>query len=169
MYNNSSILPWILFVKVTQKAYPGGGMDIFFVGFLTSALVIAAIGTGYTIFSRKEVLPPRNFAWMGVSLGVFLTALGLWIALLPAEGAPAAASVLQTLGLIGFETAVFWTVYLSSPGNTIQKKIFLPSLGAPSGGSSAIHKLRAVRTAPRDTPSQAKFRGIPSRFRKKTV
>jgi hypothetical protein len=129
MFNSSNILPWIRFSRISQEDYPGK-MGIFFIGFLSSALLIAAIGTYYTIFSRKRAFTSRNLAWLGVSLGSILAALGLWVVLLPPEGALAAASALQMLGLIGFETAAFWIVYLASSQDIINKKIFLPSLGA---------------------------------------
>jgi two-component system sensor histidine kinase ChiS len=98
-------------------------------GFFSSALLFAALGTLYRIFPRKNIRTPRHFAWFGVALGGVFLVLGLGLVLLPPPGAITAGSVLQLLGLIGFETAAFWAAYLPDHNDLIKRTPLVSTLG----------------------------------------
>ncbi|MDR2102081.1 MAG: adenylate/guanylate cyclase domain-containing protein [Treponema sp.] len=98
-----------------------GNFDVFFTGFIAALLFLTVLSGFYRVFIfRKKEVPDTGSGGLRIAAagGVFCVFLGFCLSLAPLPGMNglAAGSLLQSLGITGFETALFLSALLPDYG-----------------------------------------------------
>ncbi|MDR3138274.1 MAG: hypothetical protein LBT95_01230 [Treponema sp.] len=111
MYENRYVFSWIVYLDRLLKNNPGK-VDIFLTGFMAALLLAVMLPALYRFFTFLKERPPDSYyrirIWAGMA--VFCILLGFFLLLLPSGQVNIliAGSLLQILGFIGFEFALFF-------------------------------------------------------------